>query len=94
MMIRAADLVAEARRIPGFARTATVTPDWSPVARRIREEATDPWNDPVAVDRFEKKGRHFVRGGGRLTVRRRGGDATLGTGALGSTAVSANRGIE
>jgi pyruvate/2-oxoglutarate dehydrogenase complex dihydrolipoamide dehydrogenase (E3) component len=67
MMIRAADLLAEARRIPGFAGTATVTPDWSPVARRIREEATDNWNDQVAVDRFEKKGGHFVRGAGRLS---------------------------
>jgi pyruvate/2-oxoglutarate dehydrogenase complex dihydrolipoamide dehydrogenase (E3) component len=67
MMIRAGDLLAEARRIPGFAGTATVTPDWSPVARRIREEATDTWNDQVAVDRFEKKGGHFVRGAGRLS---------------------------
>src|SRR3989337_540042 len=34
MMIRAADLLAEARRIDGIAGTATVTPDWEPVARR------------------------------------------------------------
>jgi pyruvate/2-oxoglutarate dehydrogenase complex dihydrolipoamide dehydrogenase (E3) component len=67
MMIRAADLLAEARRIPGFAGTATVTPDWRPIARRIRQEATDTWNDQVAVERFEKKGGHFVRGAGRLT---------------------------
>jgi len=26
-----------------------VHPDWSPVARRIRDEATDTWNDKVAV---------------------------------------------
>jgi len=67
MMIRAADLIAEARRIPGFAGKATVAPDWAPIARRIREEATDNWNDQVAVDRFEKKGGHFVRGAGRLS---------------------------
>ncbi|MEO6796858.1 MAG: NAD(P)/FAD-dependent oxidoreductase [Candidatus Dormibacter sp.] len=67
MMIRAADLLAEARRVPGFAGKATVTPDWAPVARRIREEATDNWNDQVAVDRFEKKGGQFVRGAGRLS---------------------------
>jgi len=66
MMIRAADLLAEARRIPGFAGTATVIPDWAPIARRIREEATDTWNDQVAVDRFEKKGGRFVRGAGSL----------------------------
>jgi pyruvate/2-oxoglutarate dehydrogenase complex dihydrolipoamide dehydrogenase (E3) component len=66
MMIRAADLLAEARRIPGFAGSSTVTPDWGPVAKRLRE-ATDNWNDKVAVDRFEGKGGHFVRGVGRLT---------------------------
>lgn len=67
MMIRAADLLAEGRRIPGMAGTSTVTPDWAPVAKRIRDEATDNWDDKVAVDRFEDKGGHFVRGHGRLT---------------------------
>ena len=52
MMIRAANLLAEARRIPGIAGESTVTPDWGPVQLRIREEATDHWNDQVAVDRF------------------------------------------
>ena len=66
MMIRAADLLAEARRIDGMAGTATVTPDWGPVARRIRDEATDDWDDRVAVERFEGKGGTFVRGEGHL----------------------------
>ncbi len=66
MMIRAANLLAEARRIPGMAGASTVTPDWSPVAQRIREEATDDWNDKVAVDRFTGKGGQFRRGFGRL----------------------------
>jgi len=66
MMIRADDMLAEGRRIPGFAGDSTVTPDWGPVARRIRKEATDNWDDRVAVERFEKKGGHFVRGTGRL----------------------------
>ena len=67
MMIRAANLLAEARRIPGMAGTAAVTPDWAPVAQRIRAEATDSWNDKVAVDRFTGKGGHFVRGRARIT---------------------------
>jgi pyruvate/2-oxoglutarate dehydrogenase complex dihydrolipoamide dehydrogenase (E3) component len=67
MMIRAGNLIAEARRIDGMAGTATVTPDWSPVARRIREEATDDWNDKVAADRFAAKGGHLVRGFGKIT---------------------------
>ncbi len=40
--------------------------DWTPVARRIRDVATDNWNDRVAVERFERKGGHFVRGAGKL----------------------------
>jgi len=66
MMIRADDLLAEGRRIPGFAGDSKVMPDWAPVARRIRQEATDNWDDLVAVERFQKKGGHFVRGAGRL----------------------------
>src|SRR2546425_481903 len=66
MMIRADDMLAEGRRIPGFAGESTVKPDWTPVARRIRDVATDNWNDRVAVERFEGKGGHFVRGAGKL----------------------------
>jgi len=66
MMIRAADLLAEGRRIPGMAGTSTVSADWTPVARRIRDEATDNWDDKVAVERFVGKGGRFVRGFGRL----------------------------
>src|SRR6202521_4715540 len=66
MMIRADDMVAEGRRIPGFAGDSTVTPDWKPVARRIRDVATDNWDDRVAVERFEREGGHFVRGAGKL----------------------------
>jgi pyruvate/2-oxoglutarate dehydrogenase complex dihydrolipoamide dehydrogenase (E3) component len=66
MMIRAANLLAEARRIPGLAGQAQVHADWAPVAARIRAEATDDWNDQAAVDRFTGKGGRFVRGDGRL----------------------------
>jgi pyruvate/2-oxoglutarate dehydrogenase complex dihydrolipoamide dehydrogenase (E3) component len=66
MMIRSANLLAEARRIPGMAGSAEIIPDWSPVAKRIRDEATDNWNDKVAVDRFTGKGGRFVRGWAKL----------------------------
>src|SRR2546423_621219 len=66
MMIRAANLLAETRRVPGLAGASTVEPDWSQVAKRIREEATDDWDDKVAVERFVGKGGRFVRGFGRL----------------------------
>lgn len=75
MMIRAAHLLAEARRIPGMAGTSTVTPDWAPVADLIRQEATDNWDDTVAVDRFEDKGGRFIRGAGRITAP---GEVTVG----------------
>jgi pyruvate/2-oxoglutarate dehydrogenase complex dihydrolipoamide dehydrogenase (E3) component len=67
MMIRAGNLIAETRRVPGMAGSSTVTPDWAPVALRIREEATDYWDDKVAADRFESKGGHLVRGRATIT---------------------------
>jgi pyruvate/2-oxoglutarate dehydrogenase complex dihydrolipoamide dehydrogenase (E3) component len=67
MMIRAADLLAEGRRVNGMSGHATVTPDWGVVARRIRDDATDNWDDTVAVERLEAKGATVVRGRARLT---------------------------
>jgi pyruvate/2-oxoglutarate dehydrogenase complex dihydrolipoamide dehydrogenase (E3) component len=64
-IIRAADALAEGRRIRLVAGSATVTPDWAPVAKRLRE-ITDNWDDRAAVERFERKGGHFFRGSGRL----------------------------
>lgn len=62
-------MLAEARRIDGVAGTASVTPDFGPVAERIRDEATDDWDDKVAVERFEAAGGTFVRGAGALAGR-------------------------
>lgn len=67
MMIRAAKLLQEARRVNGVAGRAEVVPDWAPVARRIREEASGGWDDSVAVARFQSRGGRFVRGRGELT---------------------------
>jgi pyruvate/2-oxoglutarate dehydrogenase complex dihydrolipoamide dehydrogenase (E3) component len=67
IMVRSAELVAEGRRIAGHAGTAMVHADWRPVARGIRE-ATDDWEDKVAVDRLAGRGVRFIRGTGRLTT--------------------------
>ncbi|MDX6391724.1 MAG: hypothetical protein QOJ73_2787 [Streptosporangiaceae bacterium] len=75
MMIRAADLLAEGRRIPGLAGSSQVHPDWAPVAGRIRAEATDDWDDKVAVARFTGKGGTFFRGHGVITAP---GEVTVG----------------
>ena len=72
MFIRAANALAEARRIDGLAGHAEVTPDFAPVAKRIREVATDNWDDTVAADRLADAGIRLVRGHGRLA-----GDRTV-----------------
>ena len=90
MMIRAGNLIAETRRVPGMAGTSTVTPDWLPVALRIREEATDYWNDKVAADRFEAKGGHLVRGRGTITGP---GEVTVPSASDGARVFRARRGI-
>src|SRR5215475_311738 len=85
MMIRAGNVLSEARRVRGMAGRAEVSPDWTPVARRIRDEATDTWDDKVAVDRFTGKGGRFVRGIGRLV-----GPRTV---AVGDQTSQARRGV-
>ena len=71
MMVRAADALAEARRVDGLAGHAAVTADWAPVHARIRDEATTDWDDRVAVERLERAGATFVRGEGLLDGPRR-----------------------
>ena len=66
MAIRAANLLAETARIDGIAGRAHAIPDWTPVAERIRDEATDDWDDTIAVERLIGKGVRLVRGRGRL----------------------------
>src|SRR2546421_9254422 len=64
MMTRAANALAEARRVPPLPRTATVDPHLAPLATRIPVEATHTRDDRVAPERFEGKGGRVVRGTG------------------------------
>lgn len=89
MMIRAADALAEARRVEGLAGVADVHPHWDDVADRIRDEATDDWDDKVAVERLEKAGARFVRGHARLAGP---GRVTVQT-ADGTQELSVRRGV-
>lgn len=75
MMVRASGIIGEVRRAAAVAGPATIDPDWGLVAARIRAEATDTWDDQVAVDRFESKGGLFVRGHARVTAP---GEVTVG----------------
>ena len=68
MMIRAADLITEGKRVNLMAGAARVNPDWAPVARRIRDEATGDWDDKAAAERFTGKGGILVRGHGRISA--------------------------
>jgi len=66
MMLRAAGALAETSRVSDLAGQAHAHPDYAPVAQRIRDEATDDWNDKVAVQRLEGKGGTFLRGQARF----------------------------
>lgn len=85
MMIRAANALAEARRVDELAGTATVTPDWATVARRIRDDATANWSDQAAVDRLDGRGARLVRGRGTLAGPKRV--------RVGDTVYQASRGV-
>ncbi|MFL6174703.1 MAG: dihydrolipoyl dehydrogenase family protein [Marmoricola sp.] len=85
MMIAAAKTLHEAGRVSELAGNAEVSPDWTPVASRIRDEATDDWDDQAAVDRLVAAGATFVRGRGRITAPR--------TVAVDGTEYVARRGI-
>ncbi len=72
-----------------MAGASTVDPDWAPVARRIRDEATDSWNDKVAVDRFRELGVHFIRGrGGSAAAARSPSTPLMARGCSGHGAAS------
>ncbi|HEX8497026.1 MAG TPA: NAD(P)/FAD-dependent oxidoreductase, partial [Actinomycetales bacterium] len=67
MMVRGAGALAEARRVGGLSGSVgDVVPDWTPVARRIRDEATAGWDDTIAVDRLTGHGATVLRGHGRV----------------------------
>jgi pyruvate/2-oxoglutarate dehydrogenase complex dihydrolipoamide dehydrogenase (E3) component len=66
IMIRAGNLLTEARRVNGVAGEALVIGRWSLVAQRIIDEATHSWDDSASVAAFEEKGGRFVRGVARF----------------------------
>jgi pyruvate/2-oxoglutarate dehydrogenase complex dihydrolipoamide dehydrogenase (E3) component len=65
LMVRAADVLAEARRVPALGGAVDVRPDWALVAARIRE-ANHDWTDHHHVEPLEEAGVRIVRGPGRL----------------------------
>ncbi len=90
MMVRAAGSLAEASRVATLAGDVTVTPSWTPVATRIRDEATTDWDDDIAVRRLQDAGATVHHGVGRLTGPR-AVEVTLPDGTV--RAYAARRGV-
>jgi pyruvate/2-oxoglutarate dehydrogenase complex dihydrolipoamide dehydrogenase (E3) component len=65
-MIRAANLVQETRRAGEIAGKIEITPDWSQVAERVRDEVTGGWDDSTAVERYKSRGGRLIKGYGKL----------------------------
>ncbi|WP_375493673.1 dihydrolipoyl dehydrogenase family protein [uncultured Jatrophihabitans sp.] len=69
MILRGAEVLAESRRVHLLSGHASDEPDFGQVAQRIRDEATDDWDDHVGVERLEGQGAAFTRATGRLAGR-------------------------
>ncbi len=81
LLVRSADLVAEARRADRLAGPTEVRPDWNRPLGRIRE-ATHDWHDAQHADPLTDAGVRLLRGHGRLDGPRRvvvdsGGSSTV-----------------
>jgi pyruvate/2-oxoglutarate dehydrogenase complex dihydrolipoamide dehydrogenase (E3) component len=71
MMVRAADALAEAGRAGELSGDVIVRSSWAPVAERVSVQATDHWDDRVAVERLENAGATVRHGVARLAGTRR-----------------------
>ena len=66
VMVRAGNTIGEAARVLGLAGDVKISPEWEPVAKRVRSVTAD-WNDEAAVERLRGKGGALVRGHARIT---------------------------
>ena len=71
MMIRAANVLAEARRVDSLAGQLSVTPDWAPVASESAKRRPTTGTTQVAVDRLRRRAARSCAAG-RLTGPRHG----------------------
>src|SRR4051794_18503759 len=91
MMVRASDVLAEAGRAAELAGGGTIRSSWAPLAERVSVQATDHWDDRVAVERLEAAGVTVVHGVGRLVGPRRVG--VEGLHGEGTTTYAASKGV-
>jgi pyruvate/2-oxoglutarate dehydrogenase complex dihydrolipoamide dehydrogenase (E3) component len=66
IMVRAAKAVQEAGRVKGMAGDVDVSPDWKPVAEKVRW-LTGGWDDSVARERYRNRGGTAIKARGKLT---------------------------
>ncbi len=88
LMVRSAELLADARRVDGMAGRAEVDPSWDDVAARVAK-ATNDWHDHGHVERLEESGVRIVRGHGRLD----GPGRVVVADTDGTTSLHARRGV-
>jgi len=65
VMVRAGTTLAEAARAVGLAGEGRISPDWAPVAGRVRE-FTGSWDDKAAVERHQEQGATVLHGEARI----------------------------
>lgn len=84
MMVRAAKALREARGVDDVAGDSDVTPDWDPVAEKVRW-LTGGWDDSAAIERYGDHGGRLIKGRGKLV-----GPRSV---AVGDQTFTARRGI-
>ncbi len=65
-MVRASSIVGEVHKAGNLAGKVDFKPDWSLVAKRVRE-ITGDWDDSIAVRRYHDRGGRLVKGYGKIT---------------------------
>ena len=66
IMVRAAKALKEVRAAREMAGDIDISPDWGPVAEKVRW-MTGGWDDSIAVERFGNRGGTLIKGCGKLT---------------------------
>ena len=84
IMVQAARYIKKAGRINEMAGEVDISPDWEPVAEKVRW-MTGGWDDSTARERYRTRGGKLIKGYGKLT-----GPRTV---SVGDQSFTARRGI-
>ena len=84
LMVRTAKALKEARWVGDTAADVEVSPNWRPIAEKVRW-LTGGWDDSGAIERYENHGGRLIKGRGKLVGPK--------TAAVGDERFTARRGI-